>query len=141
MDSSNKQLITVEASLSVPVEKVWNCWTSPEHITHWNFASDDWCCPSALNDLRKGGTFSYRMEAKDGSFGFDFMGIYDDVKVNELIDSTLGDGRKMTVHFVSHGTDTRVIETFEAENINPIELQRGGWQAILNNFKKHTEAN
>ena len=132
--------ITVETSVDAPLEKVWKSWTEPEHIVHWNFASDDWQSPTAKNDLKKGGTFNYRMEAKDGSMGFDFGGIYDDVKENELIEYTMGDGRKVQVRFSGSGNQTKVIETFEAETTHSEELQKGGWQAILDNFKKHTES-
>ena len=132
--------ITIENTIKAPVEKVWQYWTSPEHITKWNNASDDWHTPYAENDLRKGGKFLSRMEAKDGSFGFDFGGVYDDVKTNELIAYTLGDGRKVKNSFASAGKETKVVVTFEAETENPIEMQRGGWQAILDNFKKYVEA-
>ena len=133
--------ITIESTIKAPVEKVWQYWTSPEHITKWNYASDDWHTPRAENDLRKGGKFLSRMEAKDGSFGFDFGGVYDDVKTNELIAYTIGDGRKVKTSFASAGKETKVIVIFEAETENPIEMQRGGWQAILDNFKKYTESN
>ena len=136
-----KASITVEATVQAPVEKVWQYWTGPEHITKWNNASDDWHTTKAENDLRAGGKFSSRMEAKDGSMGFDFWGIYDDVKPNELITNTMGDGRKMSVHFKGEGDATKVTETFEAEDEHSIEMQRGGWQAILDNFKKYTESN
>jgi len=139
MQAENKTKITVECSVNAPIEKVWNAWTAPEHITQWNAAIDEWHCPSATNDLTVGGKFSYRMEAKDGSFGFDFWGIYDSIKEKEQIESTLGDDRKVQVVFESNGSETKVIETFEAESQNPVEMQRGGWQAILNNFKKHVE--
>jgi uncharacterized protein YndB with AHSA1/START domain len=134
------KMITVENTVKAPIEKVWQCWILPEHITKWNNASDDWHTPFAENDLRVGGKFVSRMEAKDGSFGFDFGGVYDEVKNNELIASTLGDGRKVKVVFSAKGNETRVVETFEAENTNPIEMQRGGWQAILDNFKKYVES-
>ena len=136
-----KTSVTLEATVQAPVEKVWQYWTGPEHITKWNNASDDWHTTKAENDLRAGGKFSSRMEAKDGSMGFDFWGIYDDVKPNELITNTMGDGRKMSVHFKSEGNTTKVMETFEAEDENSIEMQRVGWQAILDNFKKYTESN
>ena len=136
-----KEPITIEATVKAPVEKVWKYWIMPEHITKWNSPSEDWHTPSAENDVRVGGKFSSRMEAKDGSFGFDFGGVYDDVKTNELIAYTIGDGRKVKVTFSTNGNETKVVETFDPENINPIEMQRGGWQAILNNFKKYTEAN
>ena len=141
METQTKTPITVETIIKAPVEKVWNYFTSPEHIMQWNTASDDWFTPKAENDLRIGGSFNSRMEAKDGSFGFDFGGIYDDVKEHELIAYTMGDGRKVSVHFSSNGGNTKLVETFEAENTNPVEMQKGGWQAILDNFKKHVEAN
>ena len=141
METTQKITITVEALINAPIEKVWINWTLPEYITQWNNASDDWHTTSAINDLQVGGKFSARMEAKDGSFGFDFWGIYDEVKTNELISYTLGDGRKVSISFNSDGNTTKVTETFEAEEENPVEMQRGGWQAILDNFKKYTEAN
>jgi len=141
METAQSTRITIETTVKAPVEKVWKFWTSPEHITKWNNASDDWHTPFAENDLRVGGKFLSRMEARDGSFGFDFGGVYDVVKENERIEYTIGDGRKVEVSFTSNGKETRVVETFEAESMNPIEMQRGGWQAILNNFKKYVEAN
>ncbi len=135
------QKITVEATVNVPVAKVWQTWTQPEHIMKWNSASDDWHTPRAENDLRTGGKFTSRMEAKDGSFGFDFGGTYDEVREHQLISYTMGDGRKVSVTFIPDGNTTRVVETFEAESTNSIDMQRGGWQAILNNFKKYAEAN
>jgi uncharacterized protein YndB with AHSA1/START domain len=131
--------ITVETTVKAPVEKVWEFWSAPGHITKWNAASDDWHTPRAVNDLRPGGKFSARMEAKDGSFGFDFGGVYDTVKEHQLIEYTIGDGRKVSVRFEGNGNETHVTETFEAEGTNPIEMQRGGWQAILDNFKRYTE--
>lgn len=138
--SETKISITVEATVNAPLEKVWKLWTTPEHIMKWNNASEDWHTPKAENDLRVGGKFLSRMEAKDGSFGFDFWGIYDEVKTNELIANTLGDGRKMKVVFTPQGNTTIVTETFEAEGENPVELQQQGWQAILNNFKTYAES-
>ncbi len=132
--------ITVEATINAPVEKVWNAWTNPADIMAWNAASPDWHCPQAAGDLRPGGTFSSTMAAKDGSFSFEFGGTYDVVNVNEQLDSTLGDGRRMWVKFTPNGNTTHVTETFEAEGENPIEMQRGGWQAILDNFKKYVES-
>lgn len=140
METQDKKTITVEKSINAPVEKVWALWTEPEHIKNWNNASDDWHTPHAENDLRPGGKFSARMEAKDGSFGFDFGGVYDDVKENKYIEYTLGDGRKVSVSFSAKEGETKVSETFEAENTHSIEMQRGGWQAILDNFKKYVEA-
>jgi uncharacterized protein YndB with AHSA1/START domain len=134
-------IITIENTVKAPVQKVWEFWNSPEHIINWCSASDDWHTPKAENDLRTGGTFSSRMEAKDGSFGFDFGGVYDEVKANELIAYTIGDGRKVKINFSTNGGETKIVEIFEAENTHPIEMQRGGWQAILDNFKKYTESN
>ena len=132
--------ITVQTTVNAAVEKVWAFWTLPEHITQWNYASNDWHTPTATNDLQVGGKFTSRMEAKDGSMGFDFWGIYDVVKTNKLIEYTLGDNRKVSIAFVSNGDETIIIETFEAEKENSIELQQAGWQAILDNFKKYTES-
>lgn len=132
--------ITVSALVNAPVDKVWQVWFTPEHITKWNAASEDWHTPTATVDLRNGGTFTSRMEAKDGSFGFDFFGTYDIVQPNEHVSITMGDGRKWTVDFTPQGDSTLVTEAFEAESTNPIEMQRGGWQAILDNFKNYTES-
>ena len=140
METQNKTLITVENTVNADVEKVWKYFTKPEHVVNWNNASEDWFTPRAENDLRVGGNFVYRMEAKDGSFGFDFGGTYDKIKNNELIEYTIGDGRKVTVNFFSEEKNkTRVVERFEAENMNSIEMQKAGCQAILDNFKKYTE--
>lgn len=141
MATTEKTTLTVAATVNAPIEKVWKCWTRPEHITQWNNASDDWHTPHVRNDLRPEGEFSFRMEARDGSFGFDFEGIYDKVKINELIDYTITDGRKVHILFETIGNTTVITERFEAEEINSLELQKDGWQAILNNFKKYTEAN
>ena len=141
METQEKKIVTVQNTVNAPVEKVWEYWTKPEHITKWNFASDDWHSPSAENDLRVGGKFVARMEAKDGSFGFDFGGTYDEVEPNKYIEYTIGDGRKVKVNFTAKGDTTEVVESFEAENTNPVEMQKGGWQAILDNFKKYTETN
>src|SRR3954467_5101269 len=111
METKNKTAITVEATVNSPAEKVWRFWTLPEHITKWNAASDDWHTPRAENDLRVGGKFSARMEAKDGSFGFDFGGVYDNVKENEYIEYTLGDGRNVKIFFTGAENETRVVET------------------------------
>lgn len=141
MESSNKPEITVQATINNQIEKVWAHWNEPQHITKWCFASDDWCAPKAENDLRTGGTFSTRMEAKDGSFGFDFGGTYTNVELLKVIEYKMTDDRKVKIKFASNGNETTVTETFDAENENPIEMQRGGWQAILNNFKKYSEQN
>ena len=141
METGNKTKITVQNTVNAPIAKVWQFWNAPEHITKWNSAADSWHSPRAENDLRVGGKFTYRMEAKDGSFGFDFEGVYHEVKVNEYIEYTIGDGRKVTVAFSGRENETAVVETFEAEETHSIEMQRSGWQAILDNFKKYTEAN
>jgi len=140
MATSNPIRVTVQAVIQAPVEKVWECWTEPVHITKWNQASDDWHAPWAENDLRVGGKFVTRMEAKDGSAGFDFGGTYDVVKWHEEIAYTLGDGRKVNITFIARGNETEVVETFDAEGTHPVEFQRAGWQAIMDNFKKYTES-
>lgn len=136
---TTKTNITVQTLVEAPVEKVWNSWNKPEHITKWNSASDDWHTPKASNDLRVGGKFNATMAAKDGSMSFDFEGTYTNVKPNQLIEYTIADGRTVKIVFESKGAKTQVTETFEAESENPIEMQRAGWQAILDNFKKYTE--
>ena len=141
MDTAEKTTITIETTVNAPVEKVWEYWSKPEHITQWCSATDEWHTPKADNDLRVGGSFSSRMEAKDGSMGFDFGGVYDAVEENKTIEYTIGDGRKVKIDFTSSGNETRVVESFDAESTNPVEMQRAGWQAILDNFKKYTEAN
>ena len=139
MTTQNKKAITIETTIDAPVEKVWEYWTKPEHITKWNNASDDWHTTRSENDFRAGGKFLARMEAKDGSVGFDFGGEYDAITPNEYIEYTIGDGRKVETFFNSDGNKTKITETFEAEDTNSIEMQKGGWQAILDNFKKYTE--
>ncbi len=141
METADKINITVEAVVNAPVTKVWSYWTSAEHITQWNNASPEWHTPRAVNDLSVGGKFVSRMEARDGSMGFDFWGIYSEVQTCERIAYTMGDGRKASVTFTVEGNKTKISETFEAENENSIELQQTGWQAILDNFKKYTEEN
>lgn len=139
MENATQQ-VTISAVVNAPVDKVWTAWTTPADIINWNTASPDWHTPRAENDLRVGGSFTSRMEAKDGSFGFDFGGVYDEVETHKVIAYTLGDNRKVRVQFESNGAQTTVTETFDAENQNPVEMQRAGWQAILDNFKKYTEA-
>ena len=141
METQAATVITVESTIDAPVEKVWELWSKPEHITKWANASDDWHTTRAENDLRAGGKFLSRMEAKDGSFGFDFGGVYDAVRENEYIEYTLGDERKVKITFTPQGNKTKVVESFDAENTHSVEMQKGGWQAILDNFKKYTEAN
>jgi uncharacterized protein YndB with AHSA1/START domain len=134
-----KKTITIHASINAPVDKVWKFYTQPEHIMKWNNASDDWHTPKAENDLRVGGKFFSRMEAKDGSTGFDFEGTYNEVKTNDRIAFSMFDGRKVRINFEGSSQGTKVTITFDAEDTNPIEMQRQGWQAILNNFKKYVE--
>ena len=136
-----KNMIVIEALVNRAPERVWEFWTKPEHIMQWNNASPDWHTPHAQNDLRPGGSFSSRMEARDGSMGFDFGGIYDDVIPYEHISYTLGDGRRVIVNFEPEGGGTRVRESFDPESENPAEFQKAGWQSILDNFKKYVESN
>lgn len=132
--------IKVESLIKASVEKVWEIFTNPEHITKWNNASDDWHSPRAANDLRVGGRFNTRMETKDGSQGFDFTGVYDEVVPNERIVYTMDDGRKVETTFESKDGETRIVTIFDPEKQNPPEFQKAGWQAILENFKKHVES-
>lgn len=133
--------ILIHAIVLADIEKVWDYYTRPEHITKWNFASDDWQCPHASNDMRVGGKYLSRMEAKDGSFGFDFEAVYEQIIVGERFSYTMPDGRKVQVTFKDADGKTEVSINFDAETENSIELQRQGWQAILDNFKKYTEMN
>ncbi len=135
----NTILITVQAEISVTPEEAWKRWTEPEHIVKWNNASDDWHTPWAKNDLRAGGTFVSRMEARDGSAGFDFGGTYDEVITNKFIVYHIADGRKVSVTFTPKAGNTIITETFAAETTNSPELQQQGWQSILNNFKRYCE--
>lgn len=139
METTAKTTITVEATVNAPVEKVWESWSLPEHITKWCSPSNDWHAPYADNDPRTGGKFKTTMAAKDGSFSFDFGGTYTDVKENRFMAYTIDDGREVSVTFEDRDGVTKITETFEPEAINSLEMQQGGWQAILNNFKKYTE--
>lgn len=139
METKEKTSITVQTTIKAPVEEVWELWSNPRDVEKWNNASEDWHTPRAENDLRPGGRFNYRMEAKDGSSGFDFTGIYDEVLPNERIIYTLGDGRRVTIDFKYNNDETVVTENFDLEDENPAELQRTGWQAILDNFKRYAE--
>ncbi len=133
--------ITIETTIAAGVEKVWEYYNKPEHITKWNFAIDTWHCPSATNDLRVGGKLVSRMEAKDGSIGFDFEATYDKLVDYRRICYTIADGRQVEIEFTESDGKTSIFTAFEAESENPVEMQKGGWQAILDNFKKYTEAN
>lgn len=130
--------ITIETTLNQPIEKIWDYWTNPEHITHWMFASDDWCAPSAENDLIVGGKFKTRMESRDGTEGFDMEGIYTEVKQYKSLAYEFGD-RKARVEFIPVEGGIKIIETFDPETENPVDMQRSGWQAILDNFKKYAQ--
>ena len=134
-----KTSITVTADINAPVEKVWEKWNDPKAITEWCTATPEWHTPRAEQDLRVGGSFSSRMEAKDGSMGFDFGGVYDAVEEHRLIEYTMGDGRRVSITFNSDGNSTHISETFDAEDQNPVEMQRAGWQAIMDNFKAYVE--
>lgn len=140
METTDKTIVTVEALVKVPVAKVWEYWSAPQHVTQWCQASEDWHAPYAENDLRTGGKFKTTMAAKDGSFSFDFEGVYTNVQVNNLLEYEMADGRRVKILFTDLGSETQVVESFEAESTNPVEMQKGGWQAILNNFKKYAEA-
>jgi len=136
-----KAQVHIEAMVAADIKKVWELWNSPEHIVKWNFASDDWHCPRAENDLRVGGKLRSRMEAKDGSFGFDFEATYDEVAPFRKIAYTMPDGRKVKTEFQDAAGRTRIATDFDPEDQNSIDMQRGGWQSILNSFKKYAEAN
>jgi uncharacterized protein YndB with AHSA1/START domain len=136
---STAMKITVETVIQAPVVKVWSAYTTPEDIMQWNAASDDWHTTKSTVDLREGGAFTSRMEAKDGSFGFDFAGTYTKVVPNELIAYAFGD-RTGIVEFENGPSGVKVTVTFDAETEHPIEQQRQGWQAILNNFAKHVNS-
>ena len=135
-----KKQVTVETNVSADIEKVWDYWTDPKHIINWNFASPDWHCPMAENSLKVGGRFSWRMESKDGEMGFDYCGTYNNVIVNKEISHLLDDGRKVKVTFLKNGNEVTIRETFEVEDESSIEMQRQGWQNILDNFKNYTES-
>ena len=132
-------LIKVQSIINAPISKVWAFWTSVDQVKNWNFASSDWYCPNATNNLVVGGEFHYTMSAKDNSMSFDFWGTYKKIEIEKNIEILLGDGRKMKVTFASSDAGTIVIEEFEPEQENPAEMQRAGWQMILDNFKKYVE--
>ncbi len=134
-------IIKIENTINAPILKVWEAYTEPKHIVNWNFASEDWFCPKAESDFRVGGKYQARMEAKDGSFGFDFEAEFDEIKPEEKLVYTIADGRKVITSFQKENNQTKIITEFEAENQNPVEMQREGWQAILDNFKKYVEKN
>jgi uncharacterized protein YndB with AHSA1/START domain len=132
--------ITISSTINAPIHKVWKCWTQEQHITNWNYASDDWHCPAAKNNLNEGEEFHYTMASKDNTMSFDFWGTYQKIETEKLIEIVLGDKRKMFVYFEVVPNGTLVTETFDPEQENPIELQQAGWQMILDNFKKYVES-
>jgi len=134
-------MITIQTTVNASSEKVWKFWNQPEHITQWAFATPEWHAPKAENDLREGGKFSTTMAAKDGSMSFDFWGEYTLVRENEAINYTMGDGRKVEITFAETPDGVAITERFEPESENSEEMQKGGWQAILNNFKTYVESN
>jgi uncharacterized protein YndB with AHSA1/START domain len=136
-----KKKILVQTTISAGINKVWDYYTNPDHIVNWNFASDDWHCPNASNEFRVGGKYTARMEAKDGSFGFDFEAVYDEVVPNKHFSYSMPDGRKVKVTFFELNHLTTVKVNFDAETENSLEMQKEGWQAILDNFKSYTENN
>ncbi len=136
---TEKSVITVNATVKAHIKKVWDLWTNPQHIVHWNNATGDWYTPRAENDFLVGGKFIFRMAARDGSMSFDFSGVYDKIDTFGRIEYTLDDGRKVQVMFIHEGEKTVVSEKFEAEQENSLEMQEAGWQNILNNFKKYVE--
>jgi len=139
METKQRTIISVDTTVHAPIYEVWEMWTTPEHITHWNNASEDWHTTFAINELRKGGKFLFRMEAKDRSNGFDFDGVYDEVKINQVIEYTMSDARKVKIVFTDKDDEIKIVESFEAEDTNTIEMQRDGWQNILDNFKRYVE--
>jgi uncharacterized protein YndB with AHSA1/START domain len=132
--------ITVETKIKAPLKTIWELWTGVEHIEKWNNASADWHTPTAVNNLKIAGGFSYRMEARDGSFGFDFSGTYTNIELYKKIEYKLDDGRMVRIDFIEEGDEVAIVETFETEKVNPPEMQKTGWQAILDNFKAYTLA-
>ncbi len=137
---TTRQKISIEATVNAPMTKVWESWNAPEHIMQWNSADPGWHCPSSENDLRPGGKFRHRMEAKDGSFGFDFEGVYDVVDPHRQIAYTMSDGRTVVTDFSETNGNTSIKTVFDPESENDPEFQMQGWQAILNNFVRYTES-
>lgn len=140
MGTKDKISLVVETVVQAPADKVWELWTTPAHITQWYFATDGWHCPRAENNATPGYRFTFRMEAKDGSMGFDYTGVYEEVVPQQLIRYKLEDGRQVSIRFDDLAGKTKVTESFEAEDSHAAEQQRAGWQAILDNFKKYAES-
>lgn len=135
-----QEKITVHTSLNLPKSKAWEYYTNPKHIVNWNFADPGWHCPKAINDMKVGGIFNARMEARDGSFGFDFEVTYTEIKEGEGFTYEFGE-RLATITFDEKENTTEINVVFDPETENSIELQKNGWQAILNNYKNYTENN
>jgi uncharacterized protein YndB with AHSA1/START domain len=133
------QQIEVKLIIKAPISQVWECWTSPKHIVKWNFASNDWHCPKAENNLVIGGDFHYLISAKDESFSFDFWGTYVNIEEGRCLEILLGDGRKMSVFFELSNNETIITKQFDPETENPVDLQKTGWKMILDNFKFYVE--
>jgi uncharacterized protein YndB with AHSA1/START domain len=132
-------MITVQSTINASIEKIWELWTAPEHVMKWNNASEDWHTPFAENDLKVGGKFKYTMASTDGTMRFDFEGVYTNVVNPSLIEYEMADGRKVKIVFEKDAEGIKVIESFDPETVNPEEMQKNGWQAILDNFKKYVE--
>jgi uncharacterized protein YndB with AHSA1/START domain len=141
METQEKTTVTITTTVKARISKVWECWTEPKHITKWCQASDDWHAPKATNDLQTGGKFSTTMAAKDGSASFDFGGVYTKVDKHKTINYKMDDDRKVHITFEEKAGETKVTESFETESQNSVEMQRSGWQAILDNFKNYCEKN
>lgn len=141
MENIDKTAVTVTVTVNAPLEKVWQQFNAPEHIVHWNHASDDWHSPFAESEFKEGGKSKITMAAKDGSFSFDFEWVFNKIKEHETVEYTIADGRKVSIQFQPTESGVKVTETFETENTNSVELQREGWQAILNSFKNYVESN
>jgi uncharacterized protein YndB with AHSA1/START domain len=140
MKTAERTKITIEAMVNAAANKAWNVWTNTEDIVKWSTPSPEWGTKKASHELKDGGSFNYRMEANDGSMGFDFGGTFDRVVPGKHLDYTIGDGRKVITTFTEQNGQTHIVQTFEAEDQNTIEMQRGGWQAILNSFKAYVES-
>jgi len=140
MENVKDKVITVETTVKAPIANIWSYWTEPKHITKWCFASDDWHAPHAENDLHVKGKFKTTMAAKDGSAGFDFTGVYTRIEKYKAIEYVIPDGRKVKIYFSDLGNQTKVVESFDPENENPLEMQKGGWQSILDNFRIYSES-
>ncbi|EON74846.1 hypothetical protein ADIS_4678 [Lunatimonas lonarensis] len=131
--------ITILTAVNAKIEKVWQYYNQAQHIIHWNFATDEWCCPKVETDFIEGGKYLARMEAKDGSFGFDFEAVFDEIREPEWVAYTMGDGPRAEIEFREEGEKTVVKISFDPDQSHSREMQRDGWQAILNNFKKYAE--